>query len=186
MPIVWTLAAASSTMVFIWKSGRVHLAEGSNVVVLPLPYILRSSGGRAESMRVGTENMENLMTVVDRLDELQASSVSRSECSSMDVHRHMQSALPTGDGLWWPLTMHMWWWFRNVCAVLSIRQTLCRHVTTGTHRQSKPQKWTSVYQSSHVYEDCTNSVPIVKNSQKQSKQSKDSQNSKNEGLKLRS
>jgi len=43
--------------------------------------------------------MENLMTVVDRLDELQASSVSRSECSSMDVHRHMQSALPTGDGL---------------------------------------------------------------------------------------
>ena len=54
--------------------------------------ILRSSGGRAESLRVGSENMENLMTVVDRLDELQASSV---ECSStrqrtgarrMDVH----------------------------------------------------------------------------------------------------
>jgi len=57
--------------------------------------ILRSSGGRAESLRVGSENMENLMTVVDRLDELQASSVSRRECSStrlrtgarrMDVH----------------------------------------------------------------------------------------------------
>jgi len=31
-----------------------------------------------------------------------------------------------------------------------------------------------VYQSSQVYQDCTNSVPIVKNSQKQSK---DSQNS---------
>ena len=49
----------------------------------------------------------NLMTVVDRLDELQASSVGRIECSStrqrtgarrMDVRpcRHIQSALPTG------------------------------------------------------------------------------------------
>ena len=62
--------------------------------------ILRSSGGRAESMRVGSENMENLMTVVDRLDELQASSVGRRECSStrqrtgarrMDVHVDTQS-----------------------------------------------------------------------------------------------
>ena len=33
-----------------------------------------------------------------------------------------------------------------------------------------------------LYQQCTNGVPIVKNSQKQSK---DSQNSKNEGLKLR-
>jgi len=47
-------------------------------------------------------------------------------------------------------------------------------------RQPKQQKWPLVYQSSHVYQDCTNSVPIVKNSEKQSK---DSQNSKNEGLK---
>ena len=31
---------------------------------------------------MGSENMENLMTVVDRLDELQASSVGRRECSS--------------------------------------------------------------------------------------------------------
>ena len=46
-------------------------------------------------LRVGSENMENLMTVVDRLDELQASSVGRRECSNtqqqtgarrMDVH----------------------------------------------------------------------------------------------------
>jgi len=36
--------------------------------------------------------------------------------------------------------------------------------------------------SSHVYQDYTNSVPIVKNSEKQSK---DGQNSKNEGLRLR-
>ena len=44
---------------------------------------------------MGSENMENLMTVVDRLDELQASSVGRRECSRtrqrtgarhMDVH----------------------------------------------------------------------------------------------------
>jgi len=50
-------------------------------------------------------------------------------------------------------------------------------------RQSKQQKWLLVYQSSRVYQDCTNSVPIIKNSQKLSKikkkQSKDSQNSKN-------
>jgi len=39
-----------------------------------------------------------------------------------------------------------------------------------------------MYQLPHVYQDCTNSVPIVKNSEKQLK---DSQNSKNEGLRLR-
>jgi len=32
-------------------------------------------------------------------------------------------------------------------------------------RQSKQQKSQLVYQSSQVYQDCTNSVPIVKNSQ---------------------
>jgi len=46
-------------------------------------------------LRVGSENMENLVTVVDRLDELQALSVGRRDCSSirqrtgarrMDVH----------------------------------------------------------------------------------------------------
>ena len=35
MPTGWTPAAASST---IEASGRVHLAEDSNVVVLELPY----------------------------------------------------------------------------------------------------------------------------------------------------
>ena len=34
MPTGWTPAAA----VRPWKSGRVHLAEGSNAVVLELPY----------------------------------------------------------------------------------------------------------------------------------------------------
>jgi len=37
------------------------------------------------------------------------------------------------------------------------------------------QKWPLVYQSSHVYQDCTNRVPTV-----YQKQSKDSQNSKND------
>ena len=69
--------------------------------------------------------------------------------------------------------------------------------------QSKQQKRPLVYQSSHVYQDCTNSVPIVKNSQNKvkiakmtigvpivtrlyqqctnrQKQSKESQNSKND------
>ena len=68
-------------------------------------------------MRVGSENMENLMTVVDRLDELQTSSVGRRESvaardSERETHgrpcRHIQSALPTGDGLW-PLPRHVSW-----------------------------------------------------------------------------
>ena len=41
-----------------WKSERVHLAEGSNVVVLELPYSTEFAGGTAESLRVGSENME--------------------------------------------------------------------------------------------------------------------------------
>jgi len=47
-----------------WKSGRVglHFSEGSNVVVLKLPYILQISGGKAKRLRVGSENMENLVT----------------------------------------------------------------------------------------------------------------------------
>ena len=95
----------------------------------------------------------------------------------------------------------------GICAALCIRRTLCRHVTIGTpctirQKHSKPL----VYQSSQVYQDCTNSVPIVKNSLKtaktakmtigvrivtglprlyqqctnRQKQSKDSQNSKND------
>ena len=43
-------------------------------------------------------------------------------------------------------------------------------------RQSKQQKWTLVYQSSHVYQECTNSVPTVylasKTVKRQSKQQK--------------
>ena len=46
-------------------------------------------------------------------------------------------------------------------------------------RQSKQQKWPLVYQSSQVYQDCTNSVPTVYGTNRQ-KQSKDSQNGKND------
>jgi len=53
---------------------RVHLADGSNVVVLELPY---STEFRRESRKFasGVRKYKKLMTVVDRLDELQASSV---------------------------------------------------------------------------------------------------------------
>ena len=34
-------------------------------------------------------------------------------------------------------------------------------------KNSQQQKWPLVYQSSQVYQDYTNSVPIVKNSQQQ-------------------
>ena len=76
------------------------------------------------------------MTVVDRLDELQASSVGTVE-ESVAAHgseresdawtrdyigrrhgrpcRHIQSALPTGDGLW-PLPRHVSWRSRKVAA----------------------------------------------------------------------
>ena len=90
-------------------------------------------------MRVGSENIEHLTTVVDRPDELQASSVGRRESvaardSERETHgrpcRHIQSALPTGDGLW-PLPRHVSWRSRKVAA-LCIRRTLCRHVTIAT------------------------------------------------------
>ena len=63
-----------------WRSGRVHLAEGSDVVVLELPYSTEY-GRESRKFASGVENMENLLTVVDRQDELQASSVGRRECS---------------------------------------------------------------------------------------------------------
>ena len=97
-----------------WKSGRVHLAECSKVVVFELPY--STEFGR-ENRKFASEvqKMENLMTVVDRLDELQASSVGRRKCqhaaaNGSQTHgrpcRHIESALPTGDGLW-PLPRRM-------------------------------------------------------------------------------
>ena len=43
-------------------------------------------------LRVGSENMENLMTVVDRLDELQASSVGRRECTQCSSTRQRTGA----------------------------------------------------------------------------------------------
>ena len=77
-----------------WKSGRAHLAEGSNVVVLELPYS-KEFGRESRKFASGVRKYGNFMTVVDRLDELQASSVGRRECSitrqrtgarRMDVH----------------------------------------------------------------------------------------------------
>ena len=64
------------------------------MVVLHLPYSTEF-GRESKKCASGVQKMENLMTVVDRLDELQASSVGRRECSStrqrtgarrMDVH----------------------------------------------------------------------------------------------------
>ena len=47
MPTGWTPAAASSTLEEWTRtfSGRVHLAEGSNAVVLELPYSTEFGGG---------------------------------------------------------------------------------------------------------------------------------------------
>jgi len=90
-----------------------------------------------------SENMENLMTVVDRLDELQASSVGRRECSStrqrtgarrMDVHvdtysqpSHGQLAVATAQAHVMEVLQGS-----GVCTALYIRWTVCRHVTIGT------------------------------------------------------
>ena len=78
MPTGWTPAAASSTL-DEWT--RTYLAEGSNVVVLQLPYSTEF-GRESRKFASGVQKIENLMTVVDRLDELQAPSVGRRECSS--------------------------------------------------------------------------------------------------------
>ena len=80
--------------------------------------VLCQTSVRTESLRVGSENMENLMTVVDRLDELQASSVCRRECSTrkrtgarrMDVNvdTYSQPCPRAIDNQWlWPLPRHM-------------------------------------------------------------------------------
>ena len=71
----------------------------------------------------------------------------------------------------------------TLSTTLSIKQAnrygdntpLCRTVYQSSKtvkRQFKQQKLPLVYQSSHVYQDCTNSVPIVKNSQKTVKTAK--------------
>ena len=75
MPTGWTPAAASSileewTRIF----SRVQQSSCFRITVF---YGVRS-GEQKASLRVGSENMANLMTVVDRLDELQASSVGES------------------------------------------------------------------------------------------------------------
>ena len=45
------------------KSGRVHLAEGSNVVVLELPYSTEfGRESRSLRRRAGSENMPNVIT----------------------------------------------------------------------------------------------------------------------------
>jgi len=46
------------------------------------------------------------------------------------------------------------------------------HSSKTVKRQSQQQKSPLVYQSSHVYQECTNSVSIVKDSQKTVKQQK--------------
>ena len=109
----------------LWKSGRVHLAEGSNACCFRITVFY---GVRAGEQKVceWSENMENLMTVVDRLDELQASLVGRRECSStrqrtgargMDVHVDTYSqpcSRATGCGHC--PCRHMWCGFRKVAA----------------------------------------------------------------------
>jgi len=105
---------------------------------------------------------------------------------------HIQSAVPTGDGLW-PLSRHMWWRYRKVAAFarLCVFGGLCidmwrlvhqwsffccltvfwLFLTNGTHKTMGV-----AYKSSQVYQDCTNSVPTVNQSSKtvktQSKQHK--------------
>ena len=136
MPTGWTPSAVSSTLD---ERTFSRLQQCSCFTITVFYGVL---AGRAESLRMGFENMENLMTVVDRLDELQESSVGRRECSStrqrkgakrMDVHVDTESALPTGDGLW-PLPRHNVMEARGsgICAALCIWRTLCRHVTIGT------------------------------------------------------
>ena len=113
------------------------------------------------------------MTVVDRLDELQASSVGRRECSMQhtaangsQTHgrtcRHIESALSTGDGLW-PLSRHMMEVSQGsgVWAALCIRRTLCRHVTICT-----PMVIFLLFDCLLTVFDEWYTVPIVKNTQK--------------------
>jgi len=147
------------------------------------------------------------MTVVDRLDELQASSVARRKCSStrqrtgarrMDVHvdtyrvspAHGRRAVATAQAHVMEVSRGS-----GVCAALCIRRTLCRHVTICTpmvifccltvfwlflmirtlYHSSKTLETIGVPIVTGLpglYQQCTNGVQIVKNSQKTVKTAK--------------
>ena len=107
--------------------------------------------------------------------------------------RHIQSALSTGDGLW-PLPRHMWCRFRKVTpfARLCVFGGLCVDVTIGTPMVifllfdcllTVFDEWYTVPIVKNtgvqivtglprLYKQCTNGVPIVKNSQKTVKTAK--------------
>jgi len=131
-----------------WKSGRVlwrvHLAEGSNVVVLELPYSTEF-GWENRKFASGVRKYGKFDDGRWQTDELQASSVGRRECSStrertgarrMDVHVdaysqpcpwHRRRAVATAQAHVMEVSQGS-----GVCAALCIRRTLCRHVTIGT------------------------------------------------------
>ena len=96
--------------------------------------------------------------------------------------RHIESAMSTDDGLW-PLPRHTWWRSREVAAFarLCVFGGLCVDMWRFVQQWSFFAIWLSfdciwrfvhctnrqkhakpfVYQSSQVYQDCTNSVPTV-------------------------
>ena len=141
MPTGWTPAAGSSTL----EEWTRTFSRGQQCSCFTINVFYGVRAG-AESLRVGSENMETLMTVVDRLDELRASSVGRRECSStrqrtaprepdtwtsMYTHRvspaHGRRAVATAQAHVMEVSRS-----RGICAALCIRRTLCRHVTIGT------------------------------------------------------
>jgi len=171
-----------------WKSGRVHLAEGSNVVVLQLPYSTefgqqsrKFAGGvrrygKYDDGRWQTRRAAGIISIGRRES---SSTRQRTGARRMDVHTvspaHGRRAVATAQAH----DMMEVSQGSGVCAALCIRRTLCRQVTihidtpmvifccltvfwrlvhcTNRQKHSKPL----VYQSSQVYQDCTNSVPTV-------------------------
>ena len=84
------------------------------------------------------------------------------------VHRWYSLGRPVTIGT--PMVLSVFDHWYSVPFVLTIGTVY--HSSKTVKRQSKLQKSPLVYQSSHVYQDCTNSLPIVKNSQKTVKQQK--------------
>ena len=114
--------------------------------------ILRSSGGRAKSLRVGSENIENLMTVVDRPG------------ASCRHHQYVEESVAARsserepDALLFDCLLTV---FDDSYTVPIVKNTQ-NHWCTNRHRSAKTVPT--------MYQRCTN----------RQKQSKDSQNSKND------
>jgi len=89
-----------------------------------------------------------------------------------DVRVELVLRFPVVAGKISVCSISIWWAIAGRNSISVSSRPSGQKQSKTVKRQSKQQKWPLVYQSSHVYQDCTNNVPIVKNSQKTVKTAK--------------